>query len=371
MKIAIITHILHKEKNGEYYSYEPYIREMNIWFKYASDVIVVAPLSGESITRIESKYLKDTISFKTIPQISFFSFFKTLKSTLKMPFIVFRILKAMNAVDHIHLRCPGNIGLIGCVLQIFFPQKPKTVKYAGNWDPNAEQPWSYRLQKKILSNTKISKNIKVLVYGEWEGQTQNIVPFFTASFSKTEKINSIRKISNPYKFVFVGTLNEGKRPFFTIKLIENLLQKRIPVTLEMYGNGDMKQDLKEYIAINNLDPFIKLMGNQNLKIVKEAYCNSHFLILASKSEGWPKAIAEAMYFGCIPIATNISCVDWMLDFGKRGILIEPDVVSATRKIEASLSDILRLQEMSENAMEWSQQYTLEYFDDAIKKVIKA
>jgi len=343
---------------------------MNVWFKYATEVIVVAPLSGDLITRIESKYLKDNISFKTIPQISFLSLLTTLKSTFKMPFIVFRILKAMNAADHIHLRCPGNIGLIGCILQIFFPQKPKTVKYAGNWDPSAKQPWSYRLQKRILSNTRLSKNIKVLVYGEWDSQTKNIVPFFTASFSKTEKINSIKKINTPYKFVFVGTLNEGKRPFFTIKLIENLIQKRIPVTLEMYGNGDMKQELEEYITINNLDPFIKLMGNQNLKIVKEAYCNSHFLILASKSEGWPKAIAEAMYFGCIPIATNISCVDWILDYGKRGILIEPNVESTARKIEDKLSDIFKLQEMSENAMEWSQQYTLEYFDDAIKSVIK-
>lgn len=370
MKLAVITHILHKQKNEEYYSYEPYIREMNLWFKYASDVIIVAPLSKDSITKIESKYLKDTISFKTIPQISFLSFLMTLKSFLNMPFIVFRILNAMDAADHIHLRSPGNIGLIGCILQIFFPKKPKTVKYAGNWDPNAAQPWSYKWQKKILSNARLSKNIKVLVYGEWDGQTKNIVSFFTASFSKTEKINSIKKITSPYKFVFVGTLNEGKRPFFTIKLIENLLKMRIPVSLEMYGNGVMKQELEEYITINNLDPFIKLMGNQNLKIVKKAYCNSHFLILASKSEGWPKAIAEAMYFGCIPIATNISCVDWMLDYGKRGILIEPDVESATRMIEDKLSDISKLQEMSENAMEWSQQYTLEYFDEAIKSVIK-
>lgn len=371
MKLAVITHILHKEKNGEYYSYEPYIREMNIWFKYASDVIVVAPFSGEPITSIDSKYLKDTISFKSIPQISFLSFFKTLISTFKMPIIVFRILRAMNAADHIHLRCPGNTGLIGCVLQIFFPQKPKTVKYAGNWDPNAEQPWSYRLQKKILSNTRLSKNIKVLVYGVWDGQTKNIVPFHTASFSESEKISSFKEIITPYKFLFVGTLNEGKRPFFTIKLIENLLQKRIPVFLEMYGNGEMKQELGDYIAVNNLDPFIKLMGNQNLKIVKEAYCNSHFLILASKSEGWPKAIAEAMYFGCIPIATNISCVDWMLNFGKRGIIIEPDVDCATRKIEDKLSDISNLQEMSQDAMEWSQQYTLEYFDESLKSLIEA
>src|SRR5690606_34200508 len=52
--------------------------------------------------------------------------------------------------------------------------------------------------------------------------------------------------------------------------------------------------------------------------------DSHFLILASKSEGWPKAVAEAMFFGCILIVTPVSCVPWMLNYGSRGILI-PEV----------------------------------------------
>ena len=45
------------------------------------------------------------------------------------------------------------------------------------------------------------------------------------------------------------------------------------------------------------------------------------MILPSKSEGWPKAIAEGMFFGCIPIATPVSCVPWMLADGSRGILV--------------------------------------------------
>ena len=44
--------------------------------------------------------------------------------------------KAMKWADHIHLRCPGNIGLLGCIVQIAFPKKVKTVKYAGNWIQN-------------------------------------------------------------------------------------------------------------------------------------------------------------------------------------------------------------------------------------------
>ena len=40
------------------------------------------------------------------------------------------------------------------------------------------------------------------------------------------------------------------------------------------------------------------------------------------SEGWPKVIAEGMFWGCLPIATRVSCVPNMLNNGKRGIILE-------------------------------------------------
>jgi hypothetical protein len=40
----------------------------------------------------------------------------------------------MRVADHIHLRCPSNIGCwVACSNS--FPKTPKSAKYAGNWDP--------------------------------------------------------------------------------------------------------------------------------------------------------------------------------------------------------------------------------------------
>jgi glycosyltransferase involved in cell wall biosynthesis len=310
---------------------------------------------------------------------------------LFIPLLKIKIIRSFIWADHIHLRCPGNIGLIASVLQIFFPKKPKTVKYAGNWDPNSKQPRSYRLQKWILSNTFLSRNIKVLVYGNWPEQSKNIIPFFTASFSETEKGLQHKDFTSPFKFIFVGSLSAGKRPLFAIKLIEALMGKGIPVKLEIYGSGVLKNELQEYIATKNLDPFVRLMGNLKLEELKEVYKASHFLILASQSEGWPKAVAEAMFFGCIPVATAVSCVPWMSGDGSRGILL-PGVESGERRVESgnkgkrieesewieeSVDKIIELIEdpgemkrKSLAAQEWSQEYTLEKFELAIKDVLK-
>ena len=209
----------------------------------------------------------------------------------------------------------------------------------------------------------------MLVYGEWPNQTKNILPFFTASFSENEKIVVNKDFTSPLKFIFVGSLSTGKRPLFAIKLIENLMGKGIPVKLEIYGAGILKNELQEYITTKNLDPFVSLMGSIKLEELKEVYIASHFLILASQSEGWPKAVAEAMFFGCVPVVTSVSCVPWMLNYGGRGILIDENVTSATEKIQQEIRNPGNLEQKSIAAQTWSQEYTLERFEQGIIKIL--
>ena len=131
-----------------------------------------------------------------------------------------------------------------------------------------------------------------------------------------------------------------------------------------------KNDLQEYITTKNLEPFVRLMGSVKLEELKEVYKSSHFLILASESEGWPKAVGEAMFFGCIPVVTSVSCVPCMINYGERGILIDENVTSATEKIQREMQNSENLKEMSIAAQTWSQEYTLEKFEEGIKKVLK-
>lgn len=370
MKFLIITHVRHKLEGGNISAYAPYVREMNIWLKHVDDVVILAPKTSDTIATIDLEYKHINIQFNKIKHIQFTSFKNVISSLFKIPLILVSTYKAIKKADHIHLRCPGNIGLLACLVQIFFPNKIKTAKYAGNWDPKAKQPLSYRLQKWILSNTFLTKNMTVLVYGKWNNQSLNIKPFFTASYFDHEKVKpEIRKYSESLKFIYVGSLVKGKRPLLAIKIIENLYKTKYNVSLELFGEGEQKEELRQYIDANKLGEIVKLLGNKEKKIVKEALKKSHFLILASKSEGWPKAIAEAMFLGVVPISTSISCIPFMLNYGKRGLLIEPNVEIATNKIVSYLNKEEELQEMSKLASNWSQNYTLDVFETEIAKLL--
>jgi len=370
INFVIITHVSHVCKNNEYLGYSPYIQEMNIWLKYVDKVIIVAPLTKREISPIDISYKHDKINFRKVSDFSFISIKNILVSIFKLPIIFWKIIWAMKTANHIHLRCPGNMGLIGCFVQILFPNKSKTAKYAGNWDPKSKQPWSYRLQKWILSNEFLTRNMQVLVYGGWENQSKNIKPFFTATYSESEK-NSIEKADfrDGIKFIFVGSLVVGKNPLYTVKLVEALLKNGYKATLDLYGEGAERNSLENYIQMNNLEDNIFLRGNHSQETLKNVYKKSHFVVLPSKSEGWPKAIAEGMFWGCVPIATKVSCVPYMLDYNKRGVLLEMDLDKDTRQIEDLILNLDSFFKKSQLAEEWSRDFTTDVFENEIAKLL--
>ncbi|GEC77376.1 glycosyltransferase family 4 protein [Flavobacterium aquatile] len=370
MTFCIITHVLHTKSNGDYFGYAPYIDEMNIWLKYVDKVVIVAPLKNFENTAIHQKYKHQNIEFIVVPDFSLTSFGAICKTILNLPKILFLIFKAMNKSDHLHLRCPGNMGLLGSLVQILFPKKKKTAKYAGNWDAKSKQPFTYRLQKYILSSTFLTKNMQVLVYGTWEKQTGNIKSFFTATYLESDKVFvDSKSLNDRIHFVFVGSLTAGKQPIEVVKIVEKLKSLDYNVVLSIYGEGAEKQNLEDYIVSNNLSEVVFLEGNVTKEAMKKVYQKSHFLILNSKSEGWPKVVAEAMFWGCLPIASQVSCIPTMLDYGNRGVLLTNSFENDSIAIEMLLKNQTLYDLKIKEAINWSRNFTIDKFDSEIKKLV--
>ena len=370
MKFVIITHVSHIVEQNQYFAYAPYVREMNIWTKQPEKVVIVAPKSKSPKSPIDLKYDHENIEFVTVEGFDVLNFKALFKTILKTPGICWNIYSAMKKADHIHLRCPGNMGLLGSVIQILFPNTIKTAKYAGNWDPKSKQPLSYKLQKWILSNTFLTRNMQVLVYGKWEGSSKNIKPFFTATYHEIDKSPIVPKdLKQQIGFVFVGTLVSGKNPLYAIQLVEKLSKKGHNVALKLYGEGAERNKLEQYIVENNLENIISLEGNQTQEKVRKGYKQSHFVLLPSESEGWPKAVAEGMFWGCVPVATKVSCVPFMLDYGNRGVFLEFDLEKDTNKLEVLLKDHKEYQVKRQLASDWSRKYTLDVFGEEINKML--
>lgn len=345
-----------------------------MWLKHVDEVVVAAPSIKQNPDPLESFYDHPRLRFVELPEIDTTSFLKLLKSLLAVPLILLRLFREMYRTDHIHLRCPSNMGLLGSFVQLFFPGKPKTVKYANNWDWQSVQPLTYRIQQRILRNSLLTHNAKVLVYGDWNERSKNIVPFFTASYSKKKahpvEIREINK-EEPMKMLFVGTLTSNKRPMLAIQVLEQLRNSGIETQLILLGDGFQRDEVEDYLQTNKLTSVVHIKGKVAPDDVIEYFKESHFLVFLSQSEGWPKVVAESMWWGCLPVTTNVSCVKQMIGDGTRGVLVEPEQEMVVKSIEELINNPEKYKSMCEEAMTWSRQYHLERFEEEIVKFLNA
>ena len=370
MTFCLITHVVHGYENGHYYAYSPYVKEMNVWLKQVDKVIIVAPIKLTEKNKIHLTYQHSNIEFRAVPDFNFTNAKAILRSLLLLPKLLWVIYKAMSDSNHLHLRCPGNMGLLGCIVQIFFPTKVKTAKYAGNWDGKSNQPLSYRWQRYILSNTFLTRKMQVLVYGEWPNSSSNVKPFFTATYFEQDKMPiHKRTLDSIINFLFVGTLSSGKQPLYAVQLVEKLKNLGANVSLSIYGEGPERNRIEQYIIEHQLVNSVILHGNQEQQTIKEAFQQSHFVVLPSKSEGWPKVIAEGMFWGCLPVASAVSCLPSMLGFGERGILLTMDLDQDVKTIHSLLNDAEEYQNKVSKAVNWSRLYTLDFFEAEIQKLL--
>lgn len=367
MSFVVVTHAPLSYHGGKIYGYAPYIREMNIWCRQVSSVIFVCPAEAYNEQELLMA-LEPPARFKhvAIPDFNLLGWRNVLKALPAMLVCSINIIWAMLLASHIHLRCPGNMGLLGCVWQIFFPWKPKTAKYAGNWDWKSRQPATYRWQQRILSNTWLTHRMQALVYGEWPGATRNIKAFFTATYSEADKVPTPpRSLQGSIQLMFAGTFSPGKQPLLSVQVVQALQQAGHPVVLHMFGAGEQWQEVNDYVQAHGLTRVVHLHGNQPAPIVKAHFQQSHFLLFISRSEGWPKVVAESMFWGCVPITSAVSCVPQMVGQGSRGTLVTDNVAEIVAAIENWLQHPAAYAAASQEGMEWSRQFTLEKFETEI------
>jgi len=209
-----------------------------------------------------------------------------------------------------------------------------------------------------------------MVYGNWKKQSRNIIPFFTASYSENEIIDIPEKrLNKEINLIFVGDFSKGKQPLKSVHVAEQLYKKGYRITLNMYGEGIEFKSVEKFVAENNLCKVVQLHGNQSKEVVKKAFQTSHFLVFISKSEGWPKVVAEAMFWSCLPISTGVSCVPYMLGKGKRGAIIKDNVIEIVNKIDEYLKNEQKYLGSINQGREWSQNYTIEKFSKAIEELL--
>jgi glycosyltransferase involved in cell wall biosynthesis len=216
------------------------------------------------------------------------------------------VSREIKDADYFFFRAPTSIGLYIIPYLIFFNKKRGWFKYAGNWIQK-NGPLSYRIQKWYLVN----QSRKVTINGIWENQQDNCLSFENPCLNETIRKEGLTHIKTksfdkPIKLCFVGELNKAKGIYRILDAINECANQSIFSSLEIVGEGKEKNKISKESTLLSIP--VNIHGALSREALFDIYKQADFILLPSDSEGFPKVIAEAANFGCIPIVSDISAI---------------------------------------------------------------
>jgi len=372
-RLLIVSHVPHFQWHGRLFAYGPYAREIEVWAELFTEVVIAAPLRLEVPPGDALALGRPNIS--VVPQLETGgdALLDKAIGALALPRHLWRLAKSMRQADAIHVRCPGNLGLLGCLLAP--PSgKPCVAKYAGQWSDYPGEPRAWRWQKALLRSRWWRG--PVLVYGRWPNQPPHVVPFFTSVMDDAQMTRARCAVARdwskrPLEVLFVGRLSSQKKVDVILRALALLKPEGLCPRFRVVGDGPMRGELEALARSLKLDQQVTFQGAVPQTRVFDCYEQARILVLASQSEGWPKAIAEAMAFGLVCIGANRGLVPQMLGEG-RGLLVEPgDVAALAARLRQAATDVSDAARMAERAAAWAGQFTLEALKAALRQQLES
>lgn len=322
MKLAVISHTEHyKQSDGTIVGWGPTVSEINHLAKDFEEIYHIAFLHPGTPPPSSLPYTSSKIKFVSLKPVGGKGLIAKIEILFNIPKILNRIRKTLKQVDVFQLRTPTGIGVFLIPYLTFFSKKKGWYKYAGNWNQQ-NAPLGYRLQRWMLKNQKR----KVTINGRWPNQPKHCLTFENPCLTEKEREYGLQILNSktfvaPFTFCFVGRLEDAKGVQRIIEAFSDFDNLEKLKTIHFIGDGEKMEHYKKQCTGLGLPALFH--GFLERQEVFEIYKKSQFLMLPSTaSEGFPKVIAEAMNYGCLPLVSNVSSIAQYVGV-KNGFIIDP------------------------------------------------
>lgn len=299
------------------------------------------------------------------------TFLRKLRIVPLLPALVFRVFLAVRRYDVIHTRGPSVPAFVCILLSFFLRKKIFWHKYAGNW-MEPQPPFMYKVQKWLLL---LATHTRVTINGTWPDQPAHVVSLENPSFTAEEREQAIRtsgqkKFKIPLTLCFAGLIDSSKGAQAFIRALDHLEQpERYIEKLILVGSGPGMEEVRK--LAQNISVPVEFTGYIRRERLNEIYKKCHALLLPSRTEGFPKVVAEAAAFGCISVVTDVSSVSQYVQDGSNGYLLNDARPETIARVLVKLLHSTDLAKLSEAAKSMSSLFTYERFRDNIEaKVLR-
>lgn len=211
---------------------------------------------------------------------------------------------------------------------------------------------------KLVSVSEITKNVNMKKIGELNTLKKFTSSPNTINISKINKslnkddeifnkngidvlvkdqngeISSIPFLKEDYKVMAMGRLSPEKGFENLIRSFKSVVERDNSAKLYILGDGPLKSHFEKVILSLGLSNNVYLVGHKTNPFYIMKNCD--LFVLPSYYEGQSMVLLEAMTVGINILASRIPANEYVLDYGKYGMLTENDVDSLANSIQKFL-----------------------------------
>jgi glycosyltransferase involved in cell wall biosynthesis len=128
---------------------------------------------------------------------------------------------------------------------------------------------------------------------------------------------------SPLRILYCGRLKHATKGVLHLPpIVEALLQRQVPLRLDITGTGPDEDALKAAFKSQVERGIVRFLGVVPEEKLPEVYQHNDVCILTSLFEGKPVSLVEAMGYGCVPVVTDIpSGIPELVHEGKNGYMV--------------------------------------------------
>jgi glycosyltransferase involved in cell wall biosynthesis len=375
MNLLIVSHTPHYLRDGELVGWGATVREIDQLGEIFDSVVHLAPLQVEKAPASAVPYASRRVRMRPVRAAGGVRFRDKLSILIAIPSYLQAMLAELRKADVVHVRCPANISLIALFLLSLLPYPRKRwIKYAGNWKPEGSEALSYRFQRWLLRR-RWHRGV-VTVNGEWPDQPSFVHTFLNPCLNHDEllegrQLGIARQLGTPVRLIFAGQLETTKGVGRILMIIARLNELGVDATLDLVGDGKERSKFEQLACSLGIESQVRFLGWQPRSAMGQLYSRAHFILLPSNSEGWPKVLSEAMAFGVVPLASNVSSIPQYLERFDCGKSLDPEnITSFADAIGSYLKHPEEWKRESENGQRAAELFGYDNYLKAVQKLLR-